>query len=198
MIDDLYGERLAKDLGLTENPKGTSVPFQWIWACLVHRNEKESPGGTRWRRKRDKSIFTCFTSGPKTNAAFSPLWDGDWPGKRTWAKMPLPPLASYSAYCFFQWPKLGQVSNTKEPQTASLAFCGSLLQQFPAMGLDGSVCVTGARIWPQALWSEAGEWCGLGPWVLSWVLLWSWPQHQRWFDALGLNMFWVTLYCIHM
>lgn len=42
MIDDLYGERLAKDLGITENPKGTSVPFQWIMSLS---------GSQEWERK---------------------------------------------------------------------------------------------------------------------------------------------------
>lgn len=67
--------------------------------------------------------------------------------------MPQPPLASYMAAASFS----DKAFITNGPQTESAAFCGSLLQQLPAVGCDGAVCVIGARIWPQALRAETSE-----------------------------------------
>lgn len=168
--DDRFGDRKKTHFVLLGTFSPLPVKNGLVWFTGKRKKVLEVPD------KEGKEISQSSLAlqvGPRQTLLTALCGPGTWPGERNWAEMPLPTLASSSGCCLLQWHTLGKVSNTNGPQTEPSAFCGSLLQELPAVGRDGAVCVTGVRIWPPALWSEAGEWCGLGPWVLPWVVLWS-------------------------
>lgn len=94
--------------------------------------------------------------GPRQTLLGSPLWAR---GLARWQELGKCAIATCG---FLQWllvssvARIGQSLQPRRPQTESSALCGSLLQQLLAVGRDGAICVTGARIWPPS--TVVGGW----------------------------------------